>query len=79
MSKLLTLIPFLSLVTCDDGSKKFYLDKSEIVKALIIAVVSGIFSGYIAVKQLEVKVEGISKQIDKVETRLDHHINKSEP
>lgn len=71
---LLGCIPFLITQRCDDGKQQIRFNLTRIVEALIIAIVSGIFSGYIALQKIEVKMDLLMKQVDKVESRLDDHI-----
>lgn len=72
---LLSSVPFL-MTTCEDGKPQLKANIPRIIEALVIAVVSGALSGYISLQKIEVKVDLLLKQVDKVETRLDDHISK---
>ena len=61
MDKLLVGIPFVASINGRPA-----LNYTRIIEALIIAVVAGGLSGYIAVQKLELRMDMIEKKVEKV-------------
>ena len=59
---LLGSLPFLLMSF--DG--KISVNKTRIIESIIYAVVGGLFSGYVAVKVIEVKIDMLEKKVDKI-------------
>mgnify|MGYP001575115619 CR=1 FL=1 len=55
-------LPFM-LMTLDG---KPHINKTRIIESIIYAVVGGLFSGYVAVKVIEVKIDVLEKKVDKI-------------
>ena len=54
-------IPFFLMV---DGKNR--INATRIIEALIIAIIGGIFAGYVAVAKLEVSVQKLEVKVDKI-------------
>ena len=65
MEKLLSFIPFL--ITKENKTNFNYL---RLLEAAIIAVVAGILSGYTTVAKLEVRLNKIESQVEKIYTDI---------
>jgi len=63
----LAMVPFLART--NDG--KASINSGRVIEAVIIAVIAGAFSGYIAIAKVEVQVGHINKQVDRIQTKLD--------
>ena len=61
---LLGSLPFLLMSF--DG--KISVNKTRIIESIIYAVVGGLFSGYVAVKVIEVKIDVLEKKVDRIIT-----------
>ena len=59
---LLGSLPFLLMSF--DG--KISVNKTRIIESIIYAVVGGLFSGWVAVKVIEVKIDVLEKKVDKI-------------
>lgn len=68
-------IPFL-LITNQDNRRHISVNWSRLVEALIIAILGGLLSGYIAVQKLEVKFDLLSGQVKQTQEQFFEHINK---
>ena len=55
-------LPFM-LITADGRA---HVNKIRIIESIIYAVVGGLFSGYVAVKIIEVKLDMLEKKVDKI-------------
>lgn len=55
-------LPFM-LIT---GDGKAHINKTRIIESIIYAVVGGLFSGWVAVKVIEVKLDMLEKKVDKI-------------
>ena len=45
---------------------KPHINKTRIIESIIYAVVGGLFSGWVAVKVIEVKLNMLEKKVDKI-------------
>ena len=61
---LLGSLPFLLMSL--DG--KISVNKTRIIESIIYAVVGGLFSGWVAVKVIEVKIDVLEKKVDRIIT-----------
>jgi hypothetical protein len=61
------ILPFM--LTASDGTVK--LNGARIMEGVIIAIVAGLLSGYVAVKELSVKMISVQAQVGDLNTRID--------
>ncbi len=67
-------VPFLLITKQSDGNHAS-VNWARIVEALIIAILGGLLSGYIAVQKLEVKFDLLSEQTKQTQEQLFNHVN----
>ena len=64
---ILGMFPFL-LSTGNNGIK---LNGARILEGILIAAIAGLFSGYISVQRLEVKIDAVEKQMIELTTHVN--------
>lgn len=86
LDSLLFITPFILTINNGSGKKLIKFNFQRIIEALIIAIIAGIFSAYITVREIKLKVEFIEKEIttvnkrvDKLDERLYQHQRVTEP
>jgi hypothetical protein len=67
---LLGSFPFL-LIT-NSGKVKF--NTARITEAIIIAIITGLVSGYVMMQRMDVKVTYMEKQMESIQTDVKHHL-----
>lgn len=70
LKKILLMLPFFALV---EGDKEPKLNMARVVEAIIIATVAGLLSAYITMREIGIKVEGMTSEIQKLDARVFEH------
>lgn len=71
-------LPFFLMVQNPNG-RNVQFNWTRLFEALVIAILGGVLAGYIAVQKIEVQIEVLTKQVDRIQYRLDEHVVQSIP
>ncbi len=71
-------MPFLLVVKKLDHDH-IALNWARIIEAILIAVISGLFAGYVSFNRLEAKFDMLAEQVKIGQQQLFDHINQDKP